>query len=226
VKTALAYSGGKDSTACLHLMRDKLDCAIFVNTGFAFPETLAMVEYASQLVPMHIVHVDRKGQNEREGIPADVVPVDWTPLGHLVTGPKPARIQSYLACHFANITRGIWAKAIELGITHLVNGQRNSEHHKSIARNGLDIFGIERVQPLDDWSEEDVYTYLGSVMDVPPHFALNHSSLDCYDCTGFRARTLDRIAWAKVKHPELHAEFEERDRQLKQALAESIGAME
>ena len=106
---ALAFSGGKDSMACLHFLQD-LDCAIHVDTGFSYPETRRLVEYASSILPMHIVISNRHAQNEREGIPADVVPIDWTNLGQQITGPKlvqsigtmsagiPSR--SFCACRF------------------------------------------------------------------------------------------------------------------------------
>ncbi|MDE2389927.1 MAG: phosphoadenosine phosphosulfate reductase family protein, partial [Betaproteobacteria bacterium] len=47
----LAFSGGKDSMACLHLMRGSLDCAIYIDTGKAYPETLELVRYAGSIVP-------------------------------------------------------------------------------------------------------------------------------------------------------------------------------
>ena len=40
----LAFSGGKDSLACWYLYKAKNPIVFFVNTGKAYPETLALVE--------------------------------------------------------------------------------------------------------------------------------------------------------------------------------------
>lgn len=207
--------------ACLHLMRDALDCAIYVDTGFGYPETQALVEYATQLLPMHVVRSDRAAQNEREGIPADVVPIDWTPLGQMLGGEKPVKVQSYLACCFDNISAPILAKARELGATEIVSGERRGENRKSTSRDGQVVAGIVRLHPIYEWTDEEVIRYLESKMDVPKHYAIKHSSLDCYDCTGYRKDSIDRVAWTREVHPVLFSRYEARRNALDQALTEA-----
>jgi 3'-phosphoadenosine 5'-phosphosulfate sulfotransferase (PAPS reductase)/FAD synthetase len=207
---ALAFSGGKDSMACLHLMRDSLDCAIYVNTGYAYPETLALVDYAETIIPVHVVNSDRRGQNDREGIPADVVPIDWTNLGQQITGRKAVTVQSYLGCCYENVSAPLIAKARELGVTELVYGQRSQENHKSPARNGDIVQGIIRLHPIEDWTADEVFDYLLTKMDVPLHFTIEHSSLDCYDCTAYQRHSADRVDWTKHVHPDLHAHYMKR----------------
>lgn len=218
---ALAFSGGKDSMACLHLMRDELECAIYVDTGFAYPETEALVRYAETMLPVHRVKVDRDGQNREHGIPSDVVPVDWTLLGQQFTTKKAATIQSYLSCCYENLSAPLNAKAKELGVTHLVCGQRNEEGHKSPSRDGAVVDGIVRLHPIEHWSKAQVFEYLASKMEIPAHYALKHSSLDCYDCTAFRKESHDRIAWMRSAHPEFHAAYEARMNHLDTALREA-----
>ena len=127
--------------ACLHLLRSTLDCAIYVDTGFSYPETAALVEYARTIIPVHVVVSDRKAQNELEGLPADVVPIDWTRLGHTITGPKPVLIQSYLGCCYESISKPLLDYAIRIGVKELVYGQRDDEGHKSPARDGTVVSG-------------------------------------------------------------------------------------
>lgn len=217
---ALAFSGGKDSMACLHLCKS-IDCAIYVDTGKTYPETQEMIRYAETLVPMFIVKVDRDEQNAREGIPADVVPVDYTPLGQIFSGPKPVTIQSYLQCCLENISLPLFAKAQELGATSIVYGQRNEDSRKATSRNGDVTGGILRLHPIEEWTSDQVLAYLRTVMDVPPHYYFEHSSLDCYDCTAYRSSTRDRVNFTRDKYPEFHQQYQERIELINQALAES-----
>lgn len=211
--------------ACLHLLRKTIDCAIYVDTGKSYPETQKMIEYAETIVPVITLQSDREDQNEREGIPADVVPIDWTPLGHAMTGKKPVLVQSYLQCCFENIGYPLITKAYEIGATHMIYGQRNDEKHKATSRDGDMVGGITRVHPIENWTSKDVLDYLATQMEVPPHFHIKHSSLDCYDCTAFSRDSGDRVAFTKAAYPEFHREYEARIELVKQALASS-GYME
>jgi 3'-phosphoadenosine 5'-phosphosulfate sulfotransferase (PAPS reductase)/FAD synthetase len=219
---ALAFSGGKDSMACLHLLRGQLDCAIYVDTGFAYPETQALVDYAASLVPMHVVKSERAAQNEREGIPSDVVPVDWTVAGQEATHSKNCRVQSYMECCYQNIARPLFVKAQELGVTELVYGQRGNEGHRSSAKDGDMVLGIIRRQPIEDWTEAEVLAYLASKMEVPAHYKIKHSSLDCYDCTAFRNDSADRIAYTREKHPIFFVKYAKRAELLDGALSQAL----
>jgi phosphoadenosine phosphosulfate reductase len=219
---ALAFSGGKDSMACLHLMKDSLDLAIYVDTGKSYPETQRLVEYASTLVRMVIVKTDRDRQNVEQGIPSDVVPVDWTAFGQEVAGKKSVTIQGYLNCCFSNLCEPLTRKAKELGVTEIVYGQRDEEGYKSPSRNGSISDGMVRIHPIEDWTAEEVLAYLSTKMDVPAHYRIKHSSLDCYDCTAFRKDSKDRVDWTKEAHPDLYAEYLARVELLNAALKESL----
>lgn len=216
--TALAFSGGKDSMACLHLLRDEIDIALYVHTGHAYPETLALVDYARTIVPVQVVYSKRTEQNDREGIPADIVPIDWTRMGQEITGPKDVMVQSYLGCCYENISAPLLAAAKKLGVKRLVYGQRNDEHHKSTARNGDIVNGIERLHPIEEWSATQVIEYLASRMDVPAHYRIKHSSLDCYDCTGYARDSADRIEWMRHAHPAMYVVYALRANALARAL--------
>lgn len=218
----LAFSGGKDSMACLHLLRESLDCAIYVDTGYSYPETLALVDYARTMLTVHVVESDRKGQNEREGIPADVVPINWTNLGQQFTEKKDFTIQSYLGCCYENLSMPLFKKAQELSATVLVFGQRNDEGYKSPARNGDMVFGIKRVQPIETWTTAEVMAYLATKMDVPKHYVIKHSSLDCWDCTAYRKDSVDRVDWMREAHPDLYQRYAKRANMLDAAIKEAM----
>lgn len=209
--------------ACLHLMRDELDCAIYVDTGFSYPETLALIDYAETILPVHRVFSGRNAQNAVMGIPADVVPINWTVLGQQLTGQKAVTVQSYLGCCFENVTQPLIQKAKEIGVTQLVSGQRSDESHKSTFRNGMVIDGIERLNPIESWSTGEVIEYLKTKMTVPNHFAIKHSSLDCYDCTAYAGDSNDRVEWTKQQHPAFHAKYMIRRNGLDNALMTAQG---
>lgn len=223
---ALAFSGGKDSMTCWFMSRHLDPYVIWVNTGKAYPETLSVIESVrSQTRKFIEIKTDQQAQNERCGIPSEIVPVDSTSLGMIFTGEKSTRVQSYLDCCFENIGGPLHRAAKQLGVDVLIRGQRNDEGHKSTARDGMIVDGMTYSQPIEDWSKDAVMSFLAQHMEIPEHFSLDHSSMDCYDCTAFFAHSKDRVQWSRVRHPELHSKYIERMRLLKDAVEPSMKAM-
>ena len=216
---ALAFSGGKDSMACLHLMRGELACAIYIDTGYAYPETRALVEYVSTMLPVHVVKVGRS-----DAIPSEIVPADWTEFGQLCTTKKAVTIRNYHDCCLEHVALPLVAKAKELGVTELVYGQRNDESHKATSRDGDMVQGIIRRHPIEDWSAADVLKYLALKMEIPAHYAIKHSSLDCYDCTAYRAESKDRIEFTRKHHPVFFKAYGKRMDALNSAIKEALNA--
>lgn len=227
MKKALAFSGGKDSWACLWLHEAELADihVLWVNTGKNYPELLCTIERAAAMCPnFHEVKSDRARQNYEWGLPADVVPVKWTRYGQTFTGPTDVTLQPYIGCCHQNIAVPLHRAALELGCTHLIRGQRNDEGHVSPARDGATVEGLVYLQPIENWSAENVLAYLRTKMDLPEHFALKHSSMDCYDCTAYRSESKDRIEFMRERHPALFALYDARreavDRAVQSALRE------
>lgn len=219
MKQALAFSGGKDSMACLHLLREELACAIYVDTGFTYPETRELVNYAAGLLPLYVVQTDRQAQNARYGLPSDLVPINWTLLGQQVTAPKAVTIQSYLQCCYENLAAPLLAKAKELNVTHLVFGQRRDETYRGPAKHGDVVEGIVRLHPIEAWTAQQVLDYLITKMDIPPHYRFTaQTSLDCFDCTGYAGESGERLAWTKRLYPERYKAYEARNTLLIQTL--------
>ena len=221
----LAFSGGKDSWACLWLNQHRLAeiLVIWIDTGKNYPEMMATIALAKTICPnFATVKVDRDGQNAYNGLPSDVVPVNWTRHGQEITGKKPVMVQSYLQCHFENIGMNLQAYCKAHGITRLIRGQRNDDGHKSSARDGSVVDGIVYEQPIESWTSQDVLDYVAQHMPLPEHFKFKHSSMDCYDCTAFAGESIDRIAYTAHKYPELHSMYAKRKQALKTALSESM----
>lgn len=225
MKTALAFSGGKDSWACLWLNRARLHeiVVLWVNTGKNYPELLDTIERARAMCPNFVeIIVDRDGQNAHHGIPSDVVPINWTRQGHEITGAKPVMIQPYTLCCYENIGMHLHGYCKANGVTNLIRGQRNDEGHKSIARDGSTVEGIVYSQPIEDWTADQVLVFVGQHMELPSHFRFKHSSMDCYDCTAFAAESKDRVSHMKKHYPILFAAYDKRKSALNTAILQAL----
>jgi phosphoadenosine phosphosulfate reductase len=205
----LAFSGGKDSLACWYLYKAKNPIVLWVNTGKAYPETLAIVEeIRAEAVEFIEINTDQQGQIDATGIPSDIVPINNTLDGMIVSGEKPVLIQSYLNCCMENITLPLLKAIKKRGITQLIKGQRNDESFKGESRHGAVVDGIQYIQPIEKWTGKQVLDFVATQRgQLPEHFSLNHTSLDCYDCTGFMKDSVDRVEWTKVNHPELYDKY-------------------
>jgi 3'-phosphoadenosine 5'-phosphosulfate sulfotransferase (PAPS reductase)/FAD synthetase len=219
---ALAFSGGKDSWACLHLMKDQIDVVLWVNTGKNYPEALEAINLAKKMCKAFIeIKSDRDTQNAVNGIPSDIIPFANTQFAQQVTGHTETKIQSYFGCCYDNITLPLMAKVKQLGVTYLVSGKRNDEGHVSSSKDGDVIDGVTHLHPIENWTRDQVLEYLESKMQVPEHLYFNHSSLDCYDCSAYIKDTKDVFEWSK-KHPALHAKKVIRINQVKETLNQAM----
>lgn len=215
MQSALWFSGGKDSLACLYLLESQWDDLIVVwaNTGKNFPEVLDTVNRVRQMVPHFVeVAVDRDAQNAQFGLPSQIVPINWTRYAMQAAGKRPDYlIQPYLNCCAENIAVPLfnWCKAN--GITMIYKGQRNDEAYTSPSRHGTVVDGVEFRQPIENWSKDEVMAYLADKMpELPEHLRFDHSSMDCYDCTAFLEHSADRVAYMRDKYPEKYKEFKRR----------------
>jgi 3'-phosphoadenosine 5'-phosphosulfate sulfotransferase (PAPS reductase)/FAD synthetase len=215
----LAFSGGKDSLACWYLYKNQNPIVFWSNTGKTYPETLELVnKIKAEAAEFIEVITDQKGQIESFGLPSDIVPVDCTKEGMVVTGQKSVMVQSYLDCCYQNISKPLLDAAKQRGITQLVRGQRLDESHKSVAKHGSIVDGIAFIQPIETWTKDQVFAFLRTQGELPDHFAIEHSSLDCYDCTAYLKHSADRVAYTKEKHPKLYEEYKINMDRLKTAV--------
>lgn len=204
-KVALMFSGGKDSIACLHLIKNYLDktTVVWVNTGASFPEIEALMEETRQQVPHFLeIKTNQPESIKSKGYPVDVVPVNYTVLGQSVTSIKDFKVRSYFECCAENFWLPCDAEVRKLGITGVIRGQRQSEGHRAPIKSGYVENGIEYNFPIESWSDSEVIDYLKSKdVVIDERLSMSHSSLDCWNCTAYMAESKDRFNYIKKHHP-------------------------
>ena len=198
IDTAIQFSGGKDSLACLYLYRERWDTTyvVWLDTGAAYPEMVEYMEKWKQRLP-HFIHVksDQPSNVRERGWPVDVLPVENTLIGKLITGNEGPLMQSHLDCCAANIWVPLYNACRGLGIRYLVKGQRGNDRRKSTSVHGQVVDGIQYLMPIQDWTEEQVFQYLKDVgAELPPGYAEGEKTgRDCWNCTAYLDDNRKRI---------------------------------
>lgn len=198
IKTALHFSGGKDSLACLHMYRHRWNdmYVIWVNTGAVYPEMQAYMDKWKSILP-HFVEVktDQPGNIKEKGWPVDVLPVNNTPLGGIISGNDGQMMQAYTDCCSYNIWFPLHEATLKLGVKEVIKGQRLDDKYKSVARNGTVFQGLKYIMPIEDWTEDEVFRYLDIIeAEIPPGYNEGEKTgRDCWDCTAFLGDNQRRI---------------------------------
>lgn len=224
-KVALQLSGGRDSIACLYLMKPWLSrmTVYWVNTGDAFPETVALMANLREWIP-HFVEIDggQPGHVARHGIPSDIVPVSATPIGRAVGGDSPAIQDRYTCC--MNVMMAPMQRRMEAdGITLVIRGQRNSDALKSPARSGDTECGAELLFPVEQWTSAQVMAYLKTeYAPIPRFYEMLESAPDCMTCSAYWEA--GAAAYLKRYHHPQYLEVQRRLDMINKAVAAHIGA--
>lgn len=226
ITTALQFGGGKDSLACLHLLRPQWDeiLVTWMNTGAAFPETIEQMDAIAKLVP-HFLEVksDVLGDHQIRGWPVDVLPISHSEFGRMSTGERLPRLRAWSDCCSANFWFPLHQAMVDRGITRIIRGQRTSEKYKSPIRSGDVVDGIEYIFPLQDWTETQVFDFLlERGVDAPSYYEELITSLDCWSCTAYMDVKAAQLRYMEKRHPEKHAIVADRLRAIKQATVAAL----
>lgn len=184
---ALQLSGGKDSIACLYLMREHWDrlTVYWCNAGDAFPETVALMDDVRSMVP-HFVEIRglQPETVEQFGIPSDILPASRTPMGVATQGGIP--IQDRYSCCLRSFMLPMHQRMIEDGITLIIRGQKNADRLKGVLRSGQVDAGIEYLFPVEDWTDRQVMDFLKDQgADIPRFYEMLDSAPDCMTCSAY-----------------------------------------
>lgn len=192
--TVLQLSGGKDSLACLYLLRPRWAgiTVAWVNTGMAFPETLEQMQHIRALVP-HFLEIHSTQNIRSHGYPADVVPLD-------------VGFQSRYGCCAHALWQPMHEAMKAMGAKVVIRGQKCADHLKGPLKSGTVIEGIEYQFPLEDWTDAEVYAYLKEIgVKLPANYALMSTGLDCWNCTAYLDAERGRLKYLRQFHPDKYA---------------------
>jgi phosphoadenosine phosphosulfate reductase len=225
-KIALLYSGGKDSRACVELLRDRLDEIIIyhLDTGDLLPEMRDSVTEVEADTP-HFVRIstDVSGWIAANGLPTDLLPFGNHPVGYEL-GHATARLVSRYDCCWHNLMWPLFERVRNDGCTLLIRGTKRMDMPRLPAEDGQVIDGVELFYPLQDWTHEQVFAYLAlRGVKLPRVYDYVVNSPECARCSAWWGE--GRRDYLKKYHPELWAEYDARLQVVIDAIAPSLALL-
>lgn len=204
---AFQLSGGRDSIAALFSMRafwNRLT-VYHLDTGDQFPETRAVVDAVSRLIPVTRIASSSKQYRDQVGLPSDVVPVDNLPFGRMVSG-NPIKIVSRYDCCGAVLMLPLYQRMVSDGITLIVRGQRDVDYTQAPIRSGQSDGTFEVLFPIQHWTDADVDSFIRELkLPVGDFYEAGMSTTpDCMGCTAWWGE--GRLDYLRERYPDKHAE--------------------
>ena len=204
------FSGGRDSTAALYLLRPYWDrmTVYHLDTGDQFPETQEVVRRVAQDVPITVIKSDVHKYRKECGLASDLVPVDNSLLGRMVSGHSVKIVGRYECCYRV-LMQPMHERMIDDGITLLIRGQRDDEYAAPPMRTGGVQDGMEMLYPIQDWTGDQVSAYLTENNLPLAHFYARGArrAPECMGCTAWWDEGRDD--YLKEYHPLKFAEYRE-----------------
>ncbi len=211
-RIGLSFSGGKDSLACVYMLRDArlLDrVTVYHNdTGDLLPEVRDIVEHVKGFAP-RFVHLrgDVAGWIAANGLPSDLVPYTAHPFAATVGQGAP--IVSRYDCCVANLMMPLWDRIVADGVTLLIRGTRRGDFPRLPVVSGETAAGVEFLYPLQDWSADDVFAYLRRVgAPICRVYEAGHQAPECARCTAWQ--NVGMGAYLRRYHPDLFNDYRAR----------------
>lgn len=210
-RIALQLSGGRDSLACLYLVRPYLDriTVYWVNTGAAYPEMLEVIGKVREFIPNFVeIDGDQPGVIARHGIPTDILPRSATPIG-LASTESTVLMQDSYSCCARVVMMPMHTRVIADGCTLIIRGQRDSDSHKAPLKSGTVEHGIEYLFPIESWSNDEVDAYLESQgVERLRFYETMGGAADCMTCSGWWSENHGQ--YLRTYHPESYVEYQRR----------------
>lgn len=193
-KTAVSFSGGKDSLVALHLAsRVGIRRAVFSDTTIESPKT---IEYIKEVGTMLGVKIDivRPQKSFWELLP--------------ILGPPSTRHR--WCCPTIKYPQ-LNEYAKKYNIKYYITGLRRNEslirmEYKKIGKNPMTPYVIQ-VNPIIDWTENEVWEYIKKYnLPIHPNYKLGLTRSGCVICPYKSPKELRKL---KEIEPEIWEKFEE-----------------
>lgn len=213
-RIAFQFSGGRDSTAALYVLRPywKYMDLYHLDTQDQFPETREVFQQvaaeftAATGRPPRVIVGDVHAVRAEHGLASDLVPVDTTAIGRMVSG-RATKIISRYECCARSLMQPMHQRMLADGITLIVRGQRDDEYDAPPKRSGDVEGGVEVLYPIQSWSAGQVQEYL-QVNSLPiAAFYLRgmKRAPECMGCTAWWDE--GRAGYLREHHPQAFATY-------------------
>jgi phosphoadenosine phosphosulfate reductase len=219
-RAALQFSGGKDSLACLYMLRPFLkDITVYyLNTGDALPETTEVVNSVREWIPNFVeIKSDVTAWRAEHGMPADLVPAVSHTIGRMY-GMSALHISNRFDCCYNNLMLPLHRRMKADGVNLLIRGTKLADTGQ-LPFEGWNE-GVEQWLPVRDFTHDDVFGLLrdvGAPMSPVYEFATSISAPECLGCTAWWD---DRKGeYLKARHPDVHATYIANLREIEREIA-------
>jgi 3'-phosphoadenosine 5'-phosphosulfate sulfotransferase (PAPS reductase)/FAD synthetase len=225
-KIALSWSGGKDSTAVLHMLADELHriTVYHVDTGDLLPEMRDYVRIFEPEIPNFVrIQTNVAAWNIEHGLPTDLVPHSAHAIGQAMGENKIKLVHRYDCC-FGNLMWPLFERVLADGNTLLIRGTKKADMQRIPAASGSADGGVELWYPLLAWSHVDVFNYLTEHgIPLPALYGHMVNAPECARCTAWWRE--GRAHYLAQHYPELSRDYQARLRMVANEIGPSIDAL-
>lgn len=151
--------------------------------------TRAVIEYMDKIRSMvpHFEQVlgDQPNWIVNHGYPTDILPVEATALGRSIGVSSHIPLSFVGDCCLANLWQPMDDFIKQSKFTGVIRGQKLVDSLKTKLQNGDIHEGIEYCLPVEKWTDQEVFDYLGPEHTPAPYAEGLESSIDCENCTAY-----------------------------------------
>jgi 3'-phosphoadenosine 5'-phosphosulfate sulfotransferase (PAPS reductase)/FAD synthetase len=211
-RIALAFSGGKDSTCVVELLREFLPRVTIyhLNTGDLLPEISESVERVRHSAPSFVtIERDISAWLKVYGLPTDLLPYTAHPVGVEMGEPRKTRLIGRYDCCFANLMWPLYERVKADGNTMLIRGTKFIDIKRMPAADGDVLDGVELYYPIQDWNNQQVRSYLAKRgIPLPRLYQYMTNSPECARCSAWWNE--GRAEYLKEFYPQIFADYDAR----------------
>lgn len=144
------------------------------------------MEWVKGIVPhFHEVLGNQPEWVREQGHPTDLLPIEGTAVGRTKESAPAIKLSFVGDCCLANLWQPMGDYIKSGQFTGVIRGQKLADSLRTDLQSGDVYDGVEYCLPIESWSDNDVFAYLGDTFLPSPYKEGLTSSLDCLNCTAY-----------------------------------------